>query len=194
MNNICSLSPVISSICSPLFSNFSISHFSHMRIFQDGSRSFFCPNEKWIKLYVSNQLQDDTKHAKHRPRKNGIYQALWSGFERDNVFSTLYSLNIWNGFTIFDRHSTYLDCFHFATSKENRQISSFYLNNLNLLDRFILYYKDRSASFLNASHQDYLIRTKNNTAYEFSDGTSIDAEEMRRNDFIEKTKIKKFRR
>src|SRR5258708_3811175 len=95
-------------ICSPLFNNFPINHFTYLKIFDDGYRIFLNPNSVWLERYLNKSLYNNSKHAAHRPLEKGLTIKLWNDQPMDLVFENLLDLNIWNGATFFFRNDTSL--------------------------------------------------------------------------------------
>lgn len=162
------ISSRLSLVCAPLFQQSLISHFSYMKIFDNGTRLFLCPNAKWVGHYIQNNFQDDPVHPKHRPKKPGIHYGIWTAYNRDKIFSSLFELDIWHGFTIFDRHEHHLECYHFATQRKNDQFVNFYLENIDALTQFIFYFKDKMSDIILEPRDDYLIVSEKSLAYEFN--------------------------
>ncbi|KTC81344.1 hypothetical protein [Legionella brunensis] len=61
---------------------------------------------------------------------------------------TRLNFNIDHGFTIIKSNETQEEHFNFATTRNNYQINDFYLHHQEILERFILYFKDKAQKII----------------------------------------------
>lgn len=156
-----SINDKLINICSPLFNNFSITHFFYIKIFSDNRCLYLCSDKKWVEHYIENKFQDDPLHFKSYIPDNMSF-SLWSGFEKDKVYSAVYAFNVWNGFNIYEKQPDgSITTYAFGSTRSNVKMSNFYINNLDLLKNFILYFKNRSSDIIDTSDVDKLILSKN---------------------------------
>lgn len=155
-------------ICTPLFQNTCIKHFRYMRMYK---------NYKYLSIgtclpYLEQYLQNLKEPGKvFEPDK--IYSSpsllttrsdltyfLWpnkySEEVKDPLFDLLYHFDIWNGFTISRCTDDYVETWSFATSKNEESTTQFYINNLPLLDSFVMYFQERISDFIKEINDDKL--------------------------------------
>lgn len=146
-------------ICIPLFDNFSITHFFYIKIFNNNTCLYLCSDKKWVEYYIENKFQDDPLHFKSYFPDNMNY-SLWSGFEKDKVYSAVYDFNVWNGFNIYEKEPAAFTTYAFGSTRSNVSISNFYVNNINLLKNFILHFKYKMQDVIDCTDAAKLIISK----------------------------------
>lgn len=136
-----------------------ITFFSHTRIFDDGSRidlnnhapmieEFYYGKDKMYESYTPEikpkctideiLLLDDLKD-------NASVQFLRDGYNIDHMLAKI------------EKHATYCDVWNFGTTKDNEDISRIYLNHLDVLTLFTLYYQDKCQDLIKACEKDPII-------------------------------------
>lgn len=136
------IASTINTICEPL-SSFGITMFNYSRIFNGGSRLYITSNLQWSEHYITQEFHDEIDHLAHYVPPDGVKYAFWSGFRGDRVFDALAEHNLGNGFSIYEKHKDYVDYFDFSADKDNNQIVNLYMNKIDLLLRFIEYFKEQ---------------------------------------------------
>jgi DNA-binding CsgD family transcriptional regulator len=159
------ISPVIQDICSPL-SQFGITMFTYSRIFNGGKRLYMCSDPIWVERYITQEFQDEIDHFAHYVPLDGVQYALWEGFKRDKVFDGLYNHNMGNGFSIYEKHKEYVDFFDFASHKDNNQMNNLYLNNIDLMLRFIEYFKEKISLIVDFEDKKNVLIPKKFTSFD----------------------------
>ncbi len=151
------MSSIVSDICSPFLKNHNITGFTYIRMFNNGSRLYVTNLKEWVRHYISNDLYNDIQHMEYYIPPSDAQYSLWSGFKKDRVFDALYHIDLWHGFTVYERHNDYIDSYDFCTKRENENIKNFYLNNLPLLHDLIHHFKKRTSKVIDFSDQKKLI-------------------------------------
>lgn len=130
-------------IALPLFESFDLTFFSY-KLSQDDQFIFLTNNYLWLKNCIDkNYLNYLTSF---QPKHDTI---LWDAIDPDSPVMVVYNdarsnFNIDHGFTIIKSSDTKEEHFNFATRKDNNQINNFYLHHQEILERFILYFKDKA--------------------------------------------------
>ena len=78
-----------------------------------------------------------------------LFYSLWPNQPDDDLLHALYDYGIWNGLSFCIKNNDYLERFCFATGKDNWQIKTFYLNNLKLLKRYLIFFRENTKSLVN---------------------------------------------
>lgn len=142
------LSKELADICHPLCS-LNVSHFTYIRNFRDGTQINLSNQPKWIDDYYNLELY-----------KTSLYDNLTKDMSKFSLWplnketSTLkvyqhgkISYNSHYGITFSQTCENEKELYFFSSSIDNPNILEFYLNNLDLLQYFIFYFKEK-AEFL----------------------------------------------
>lgn len=124
-------------ICEPLFKSSDISFFIYCRFYEDGTVMSFPSNTEWHKHFMSKE------YFSSRLRMNeGIH--LWASQKTytQAVIDAREDFNIDNKFEIVEPGKGYYDVFGFASPKDQVGIIDYYLNNVDYLKKFGLYFKN----------------------------------------------------
>lgn len=137
----------IDSICAPL-KEIGIKYFTLLRNYKDGSKINLSNSADWIESYYTRKLYNSSVFENVLDLySNGF--ALWEPFKQLEALQyARQSIDSDHGITLIDKADEYCDFYFYSTSSTNPQIINFYLNNLDLLQRFALYFRDRAASIL----------------------------------------------
>lgn len=133
-----------------------ITYFHHVRTFNDGSRISLSNNKAWMLHYykmryylqpaINKNLDNSQNHHFYIPNlENEIFNDLRQNFMVANCL------------TITEHSHNYTDFFYFGSTPENCNINEFYINNLNLFKRFILYYRDKASLLIKKTNNDRII-------------------------------------
>ena len=179
----------IEQICQPL-KLFGITYFNHIRIYKDRSRLSFANNPNWLKLFFDEALYNQGRYSKNPfKHQNGYY--LWNALPQDNVANIASEFfDIDNGMTIVETYLSYTDFYLFASTKGNRTINNFYINNLDLLAHFIEYYKEKSHGLIGSCKPD--IWLEEDDKYLTTEGQNTICFEDIKKEYLGGTKIKKY--
>jgi DNA-binding CsgD family transcriptional regulator len=161
------LSGTIEKICEPLFSNFEITNFGYVKMYDDGSMLRLSTDHEWTKKYFMNGFYNDIDfYAMQKVPEGGIHKVLIYGTPIGEHYSALYDHNIWNIIVIYERQKNFGNVWFFAATREKTQIIDFYLNNMHILEHFILYFKEKTFNLIKNKKSERLISTKINAFLE----------------------------
>lgn len=142
---------------------YNIHYFTYNKNYIDGSRIKLTTHENHLKAFLEKKYYETGNIDAHP----GLY------FDQVALFSTLrnQSLVEWakndfhvgNGIYIVRKAELYTEFFSFATSINNIDIINFYLNNLDFLQKFCDFFKERGKSLLARAEQNKLIHTYHDT-------------------------------
>ena len=192
------VAPVVAKICEPLFNNFGLTVFVYSHFLSDGTYLDICTHTQWqthylqkfasksfVKDYIKRISETDTKYILWDNRPDIPREENFSQFILDSC-----SLDIWHGFSIYKKHDNSLEAWHFATTKENYEVINFYLNRLDLLYHFILYFKDQAGKIIDIvdSQKRIYLEDKSSLDSAKEDGQGI----AKIQNFIDQTVIKRF--
>ena len=160
-------------ICQPLNKYFGINFFGYAHFLENGTYLDFCTNMNW----QSNYLRKYGSHSFISAFVNNIYQhkvkyILWENTPNlpDSHKMTVFEKNmlakfideschygICHGFTIYKYKNKSIEAWHFATTKENGKIIKFCINNIESLEHFILYFRDKASDLIKVDDVENLI-------------------------------------
>jgi DNA-binding CsgD family transcriptional regulator len=147
----------IGELFKPLSAKFQLTYFDHYRIYKDNTCAILCNHWQWTAYFLKQKYAIPSwNHYK----KSGYFlwcgnQALLTYDEQVHHASKFFDIN--NGVTIIKHNSSYYDMYNFATSANNSGVINFYLNNFDLLENFILYYKEKAGKLIDISSKNKLI-------------------------------------
>lgn len=193
-----SVSSVVSKICEPLFNNFGLTLFTYSHFLNNGAYLDICTNIKWqehylkifahksfVKIYIKKIFENNTKYVlwgnKDDTSKGEDFSRLLADREKHNIH---------HGFTIYKKHTDSLEAWHFATTKENYEIINFYLNRLDLLYHFILYFADRAGKIIDISDPQKLVFFEDRSP--LNDFQKEPLCQNTNQDFMSQTEVKRF--
>lgn len=187
----------IDDVCKPL-KMIGITSFDYVRTFDDGSKITLCNNAVWLSKYYNEKFYKSGNFEKH-PKNYTSGVALWSSMLDQKVFS--YGRNYFdidNGITIKKASKDAKSCefYFFGGPCKDKWLVEFLINNLELLDHFIFYFKDRAAKIIKKSLQSRIYLPESpmllDTAQELVSSINLDGSVLFRN-FFKETKIKKLK-
>ncbi len=141
-----SLLAKLEEINAPLQDNFGIFLFTYRRLNKDGTLLHLTTQKNWVEQSVQQNLLISSEIAPKivQTIEDSKRSFLWSGNLSDPLYNSLYEFNIWNGITFYQNYDSYIEIVAFATTRENTQASDFYINNLDLLDYYKSYFKEKT--------------------------------------------------
>jgi DNA-binding CsgD family transcriptional regulator len=193
-----SIENILLKICDPLFSNFNLTYFEYAHFLNDGTYLNFSTHLQWHQHYIEHFGSSTfVKTYVHQIYDNQTKYALWDNrpnIGREKVFSQFISdscaYNIWHGFSIYEKHEASLEAYHFATSSENYEAINFYINRLDLLYHFILYFKDKADKLIDISDSSKLIALHDKSPLNRPEKYVLKEQKIK--DFVLQTAAKKF--
>ncbi len=150
----------VGKICKDFFRETGITFYNYVRVYHDGSRISLTSNKSWA-LYVF------THHEKHQiiaetipPNGHSRYM-VWDNDEnhrKDSLLTVARSdYNIDHGFTVITAYEGYIEFQYFASTRENQAINNFYVNNLDILNSFGAFFRERASKIIHAAEKEKII-------------------------------------
>ncbi len=154
-----SSSQEVAQICDPALASIGITYFNFIKIYNDGSRELLTNNSPWIDHFYKSALYKsvgaiDIEYLLPK----GYF--LWSELKNDDpaYAQGRESFNIDNGisFVVKKKNETLL--YIFGATRDNYTINNFYIRNIDLFKRFILYFNDKGSTLIDraSKHRIYL--------------------------------------
>lgn len=135
----------IMDICAPL-ATLDITTFSHIRTFPNNRFSVLCNNIDFVCNYFKKNYHHADPCVQLKPDVCDLGQLIvWDIIECQGKTAKMMKdaadFNFRHVFTIIKHTKDFIDYYHFGTHLTNSSINQHYLNNLDLLDKFIHYYQ-----------------------------------------------------
>jgi len=179
-------------ICKPLH-DIGITYFNYIKIYHnDSSRALLTNNAAWIDHFYRYDLYKcvgaiDIEYLLPK----GYF--LWSELDgSDPVYGQgRDAFNIDNGISFVIKRKTCTLLYIFASTRDNNYINNFYVRNVDLFQRFILYFNDKGSNLLKKSEKNkiYLPEKQLITPDRIN---SIRVDDQQKKQFYDKTKIRRF--
>jgi len=147
----------IKDICRPLFVDSMITGFLNTRLYNDGTRSVIATYPDWIDHYYTNRYYNFAKCARHPSCYTFPSYVLWDKWDANCISNKIVgkdaaeNFDIAHGISIIKPSSEWCDIFDFTTGLGNTDISAFYLNNIDVLEKFLLHFRKQAKDLIKQS-------------------------------------------
>lgn len=146
----------LNEICKPLFESSDINYFLYSKIFRDSRCIWLCTNSNWLKHFCDMKYYNiGTFEQSIDQYVSGMY--LWSGVYNNVLQDAKQNFDIDNGVTLIDNSIDFCEFYHFASSRNNQSINDFYINNPDLLKRFIFYFKEKADALIQQASKNSIV-------------------------------------
>lgn len=146
-------------IAEPFLQQYNLNYFRYARLYNDNYRFSLCNHADWIEHYYQQEYFNLGKCDRHPSCYQSCY-LLWDGWDR-NCQSYLRvgkdaedHFNLAHGLTIIDKQAEWCDIIEFTTTRENYRINNFYLNNIDLFENFVAFFKEKAEKLINQAIND----------------------------------------
>jgi DNA-binding CsgD family transcriptional regulator len=176
-------------LCSPL-KNLGITAFSHLRTDHEGSFSGLANNPEFMKNYLTKGYYNTDVHIKRNNYKSDnclMWDAMECGGETQLMLQDAHDFSFKHIFTMIESHGEQCDYYHFGTDQTNPSINQTYINNIELLKRFIAYFNENMAnsSELMKAYQIKFAVENDATGVQLKDSALLNNADEQRNLFLE---------
>lgn len=147
-----SISLFLKEISFPLLEKFGLKLLTFRRFSYTGELLYIFNDDIWMD-YSFNNTCWHSKTFDNRIKElftKKFIDYIWPFYPeiKDPVYNALYAHNIWNGIIMYRKYENCFEAYAFASTKEKTELTHFYLNNIKILDEFILFFKDKANSFI----------------------------------------------
>lgn len=151
-----SSSPEINEIIKPLTDFFGLSSFVYQKNFLDGSEIRLSNQPKWIHHFYANKLYQKSVFETH-PQRFEKTHIIWAALpQHKGVLKEAREFNIDHGITFVEPCSDGCEFFFIGTTSDKPEVMAHYLNNIDILERFLVYFRDKAAPLIKEAHQHRL--------------------------------------
>ena len=159
------IAPQVIKICNPLTEYLDIYKFGYVRFFKNSSflvmsNGFLEYRKKFYDVIIPNKGFLMNASKKYTNKNKGCY--FWpTEFQPNNLYLSLnYECNIWNGITLYYKTQEYTENFTFAFGRNACNKTNFFVNNLDLLQKFCTYFRIAAKNLINCSDKSKLAISK----------------------------------
>lgn len=142
------LSEVITPIITPLTQQIKLNVFGYQKFFPDGTSFKASSNfelyefihEKFSNTIIPNyetEVRLSLKEEKH------YFFRIGEPDRQDAFLSMLYDSDVWNTLSLYEKNKDCVEALYFTSTRENYKIISDYFNNLEFIEDFSHYFKDK---------------------------------------------------
>lgn len=159
-------------LCQPLLTNTDIASCCYVRLYENGSYFHLATDPKLNDFILFKSrgkfLFDvrviDTIYNNASPNKNKAHMFA-EDVDNVNFLSPMHKLfKIKSNFNVIEKIDDYYEAFWFITSTEN-PMHSFYVNHYDVLERFMLYFKEQGQDLIKTGEKNKITWFNNNPKY-----------------------------
>lgn len=131
-------------LCKPL-EKLDITYFAHARVDSTGSVCGLNNNPEFLQHYLEREYFNIDIHVADSDLIQNylIEDNLSYHGESNKILQAQLDFNVRHVFTIIEENAGVCNYYHFATNKNNPAINQVYLNNADLLELFVAYFKEQ---------------------------------------------------
>lgn len=159
-------------IALPLQKYFDINFFGYIKAYKDSTNIVaLTTSQTWAEWFTMNI------HNCHLGNiaKQNIKISLWKNMPDQTIYNIMhYDFNISHGIRFFYEYENHIELFSYATSRNNRSILTWYLNNVDILEKFIVHFKHSGKDLIKLCEKKQLQFSENTSKNKESyDGENI---------------------
>tara|TARA_A100000171_G_scaffold43949_1_gene46346 strand:- start:4968 stop:5804 length:837 start_codon:yes stop_codon:yes gene_type:complete len=155
----------LSNIAAPIQDALGVSLLTFRRLYTNGKIIHLSNHKEWLDSSFENSFWQSSSSLLriNQIAVNEQYAHIWKedAHRQDPVYNAMFSHNMWNGLTLYDKRDDYVDLWSFATDRENHQVLDVYVNELRTIKQFILYLHDKGKPLFLPDNLDISISTEN---------------------------------
>lgn len=144
----------IRQICS-ILSPYGITHFSHGRNYNSEAYSLFTTHPEFSEIFIREQFYTIAYCAKASQYQSCV--VLSNQLDIPSISQAQLQTGIANVIVFVKPYKDYVDFWWFGTKPEFSQAKEFYLSNIDLLENFIDYFKQKASKLLNELYKHRMI-------------------------------------
>ncbi len=145
----------IQQICKPLFSQSKIDFLEFIRTTTDGSYLTFSSNPKWLQHYFEQEHYKTTYFHQHpKSYKDDIIMTATVSSGCEIAIDAANNFDINNAIALPIINNNYCDFFLMASNDKDQSIFNYYINNLDILKKFIYFFYDKADDLISLHMKD----------------------------------------
>ena len=198
INEIVKQSQVITKICKPLFLHTPVHYFAKTRITNRHKLTVEISNPLWHEQYINCKYYLADFHIfyckDHDYQYSNYYLLNYSDLDAvaKKIMLHAKEYDLWNTIVLPKKEHDGYSFYHFSASPKTGNVNKFYLENLDLLRTFILYYDDKISNYYRNNKPFKIFINKLLTDPELSIKYEAEANQTYNNVFSEIEKINRY--
>ena len=146
----------VDEICQPLFKYYGITNFFYLRVYDTNHAYLLINNREYVQYHIQKEYMVTPPIPENMLSKNFMFLALPDQFGPYNqlYYEARSLFNIDNIIYFIERFDNYYDSYAFSSTPNNPEIINFYLNNIDILDKFKYYFKEKAAKLIEQAEKD----------------------------------------
>jgi DNA-binding CsgD family transcriptional regulator len=134
-----------------------IIYFSYTKTETNGSRTYLTTHPHVLERYIKEEYYL-IGNSESSPNEYNNQILFWDSLPKQYIFDNMTRANnIDHGIFMVNRESDYCEFYGFAAQKGNYQVLNAYINNLELLKKFTLFFKEQAKRIINKAEVNKLI-------------------------------------
>jgi len=183
--------PCLSIISDVLLKNLDIHWFEYTRLYKTGNRFYLSNNQNWFEYFLKNNFQDDYDYNNILWSASKRKYTLWVALNDNKVLSGYFKNNMWNGLIYSFRHNDdYIDLFSFSTTIKNKHVNNLYINNTDIINKAIMFFKNEIYKKLPIGDDKFLLKTHSHR--DLSDDITPSISSKMIDNFYNQTKVGRY--
>lgn len=149
--------PEIAEIMLPKLNQHGMTVFNYYRVYFDGRVIRLSSDQTWAEHYFKKNYMNTMTVPKAYLMKPLNYYVWLTEDCPEMLLDAALNFNTSNGITVAEKHPDYIEYFCFATTTKNTSIiNQFYLNNLDILHKYGLQFKEQAKNILKKAEKNTL--------------------------------------
>jgi LuxR family transcriptional regulator, quorum-sensing system regulator SolR len=148
----------VQKICENFFKQTRLNYYNYVRIYSDGGRISLTNNKEWAICVFKNHKKHQFIFEETMPLTGCSKYVIWDNDQSHKTDSLLKiareKYDIDHGFTIITCYEGYIELQYFATKRENKAINHFYINNLELINSFSVFFREKAAKIIESCEKE----------------------------------------
>ena len=143
-------------VCCPL-KYLNVDTFIYIKNYKNGKIMHLSNKGDWLKYFHKNELYKHSPFERTDINYNNCLM-LWSAIEKQMVFEKAKKyFNIADGITLVEKDRNGVEEFYlFGTTVDRRNEINFYINNIDLFKKFILYFKSQAIKLITKAEKNLI--------------------------------------
>lgn len=138
----------IDAICHPLKQHLGITSVVYQKNFTDGSEIRFSNQPAWMEHFYNQQYYKNSGFEQHPSHYQSSY-VVWSHLTHHQpILNAARNFNIDHGMTFIQKATDGCEFYFFGTTPDKPHLINVFLNNIDILQHFMLYFKETVAPLL----------------------------------------------
>jgi DNA-binding CsgD family transcriptional regulator len=147
----------VDEIIKPLKEYFDLTSFVYQKNFNDGSEIRLSNQPEWVHYFYEHELYRYSVFE--RPPSEFVKaRIIWAGLSlHQKVLSQAREFDIDHGITFVEPCADGCEFFFIGTRRDKREVMQRYLANLDMLEQFLIYFREKARPLINQALQQKLI-------------------------------------